>query len=120
VESWLNPTAECTNLDIRQEREMLTRLCGSLSSGRRSWPALRDAFRRIMIALFSSPRLVSRQQEPRKSGLERIEGAFARGRAAKKKEEGTEIVRGVVCLCFRLHGFGCAIESSRTEPRAVV
>lgn len=51
--------------------------------------------------------------------VERIEGASAGG-TAKKKEEGTEIVRGVVCLCFRLHGFDYAIESSRTEPRAVV
>lgn len=51
--------------------------------------------------------------------VERIEGASAGG-TAKKKEEGTEIVRGVVCLCFRLHGNDYAIESSRTEPRAVV
>lgn len=51
--------------------------------------------------------------------VERIEGASAGG-TAKKKEEGTEIVRGVVCLCFRLHSFDYAIESSRTEPRAVV
>lgn len=43
----------------------------------------------------------------------RIEGASAGG-TAKKKEEGTEIVTGVVCLCFRLHGFSYAIESSRT------
>lgn len=49
---------------------------------------------------------------------ERIGGAFA-GEQRRKRKKG-QIVRGVVCLCFRLHGFGYAIESSRTEPRAVV